>query len=58
MSQLDSDNALMELVNQLINSGSKNLVLPLALVALASHKVLEEIRQLCNLCGVKMRVED
>lgn len=50
-----ADNALIDYVQKIINSGSTHIELPTSLMQGASQEALETIRQLCKLSGVKIK---
>jgi hypothetical protein len=56
MTTSDADRKLIDLVQQQINSGSRQIVLPGHLVNAASEAVLDEIRRLCKLNGVSVEI--
>ena len=49
-----SDVILLNYVQQLIKQGHKQIELPINLVTEASQEAVNEVRQLCKLCGVKI----
>ena len=51
---MPSDAMLLAYVQRLINSGKKQIELPVDLVANATEQALNEVRRLCKLCGVKI----
>ena len=53
-----NDAELLEYVQMAINSGAKEVTIPLNLLAGAREETIQEIRRLCQLCGVRIaRVE-
>lgn len=50
-----TDRDLADYVNRAINSGAKEISIPASLLAGASQEAIEEVRRLCNLCGVTIR---
>ena len=53
---MPSDAMLLAYVQRLVHSGRTQIELPGEMVAEASKEALEEVRQLCKLCGVKIVV--
>ena len=51
-----TDYALLAYVNQVINTGSTRIVIPMSLVQTASKEALETVRQLCKLAGVDVEI--
>ncbi len=51
-----TDYALIAYVNQVINTGSTRIVIPMSLVQTASKEALETVRQLCKLAGVDVQI--
>ena len=51
---MPSDVILLAYVQRLIRQGRTQIELPADLVTEASKEAIEEVRQLCKLCGVKI----
>ena len=54
---MPSDVILLAYVLREINSGTKQIELRGDLVANATEEVLDEVRRLCEVCGVKIVVQ-
>ena len=53
---MDPDRALIDYVNQVINSGSRRIQLPGLLLRDASAEAITSARQMCQLAGVSISV--
>ncbi|WCJ58476.1 hypothetical protein NXS98_12170 [Fontisphaera persica] len=50
----DPNQWLADYVNHQINMGATTVHIPASLLAKASDEAIEAVRQLCQLCGVKV----
>ena len=49
-----SDYDLLNYVQTAINSGAKEITVPIGLVIATSDEMIQEVRRLCRVCGVKI----
>ena len=50
------DQALVDYVNRMLNSGRRDIPVPHSLLAGASREANETVRQMCQLCGAEVVV--
>jgi hypothetical protein len=52
-----SDEMLFAYVNQMLNSGARDIVIPASLLQSASEEAIEELRRLCAINRVNVSVD-